>query len=188
MNDKPTPFETLAKASERYGELSLENYARIRSLAEALSSGFCAFLRGGSCDRCCYLVPAEGAWTPTDYSSGAFSVSGQRMLPLGPIRFGLAVRVSQTGDWMRLVLTASKNGDDMDVHVQGGKTFTFNLPRNETQTQTFFEHLHAHLVGWFEDHVHHYEHGAYGGNGSMGFDILEAEDVMTHADETDPTL
>lgn len=177
MNDKSTPFQTLADTVERYGELSLENYARIRSLAEALSGGFCAYLRGGTCDRCCYLVPAEGAWTPNDYGSGAFSVSGQRLLPLGPISFGLAVRVSRTGDWMRLILTASKNGDAMDVHVRGGETFTFDLPRDEAQHQVFFQHMHTHLVNWFSEHVRHYEHGDYGGGSGIGFDVLEAEDI-----------
>lgn len=193
MSDTATPFDELADAAERYGRNSLENYARVRSLAERLSGGFCAYLRSGHGERCCYLVPAEGAWTPADFRSGAFSVSGQRFLPLEPIRFGLAVRVSRTGDWMRLVLTAAKNGETMDVHVERGETYTFALPLDEDEMETFFSHLHRHLVDWFEEHVRHYEHGEYGGGGGIGFDFLEAgaepdsapdaEDLPPEADE-----
>ena len=78
---------------------------------------------------------------------------------------------------MRVIMTASKNGEAMDIHVHGGETFTFDLPRDKDQLQTFFEHLHPHLVDWFGEHIRHYEHGDYGGGNGMGFDLLEAEDV-----------
>lgn len=61
MNDTVTPFDALADAAERYGRFSLENYARLRSIAEALSSGFCRYLGGGK-TRCCYLVPTQGGF------------------------------------------------------------------------------------------------------------------------------
>ena len=171
MSDKPTPFDALAEAAARYGDLSLENYTQVRSLAEQLAGGFCRYLRGGSCDRCCHLVPAVGEWAPADFASGAFSVSGAGFLPLQPISFGLAVRVSRTGDWMRLGLTAARSGAVIDIHVSDGDSFAFRLPIGDTQMHSFFDHLHAHLVAWFEDQSHHYEHGAYGGGSSMGFDF-----------------
>lgn len=185
MSDKATPFDQLADAAERYGRFSLENYSRVRSLAERLAAGFCAYLGGGHGERCCYLVPADGAWTPADFRSGAFSVSGQRFLPLEPIRFGLAVRVSRTGDWMRLALTAATNGEAMDVHVEHGETYTFALPLNDADMGTFFSHLHRHLVDWFEERARHYEHGEYGGGGGIGFDFLEAGAERDSAPDTD---
>lgn len=188
MSDR-TPFETLADAAERYGEFSLENYARIRSLAERISAGFCGYLGGSSPHRCCYLVPPEGSWAPADFRSGAFSVSGMRFLPLGPIQFGLAVRVSRTGDWMRLVLSAAKNGEAMDVHVAQGETYTFSMPLDDAEMTAFFAHLHSHLVDFFEDQSRHYEHGEYGGGGGIGFDFMEAgaeRDSATDTDEMPP--
>lgn len=189
MSDTQTPFDELADAAERYGDFSLENYARVRSVAEALSSGFCRYLGSGAKSRCCYLVPAQGEWAPADFRSGAFSVSGQRFLPLGPIQFGLAVRVSRTGDWMRLVLTAAKNGEAMDIHVERGETYTFTLPVEPDEMKAFFAHLHRHLVDWFEEQSRHYEHGEYGGGSGIGFDFLEAgteRDDAPGSDEIPP--
>lgn len=180
-----TPFSRLADAAERYGRFSLENYAGVRSLAERISAGFCGYLRGNSPHRCCYLVPPDGAWAPADFRSGAFSVSGGRFLPLAPIRFGLAVRVSRTGDWMRVVLTASRHGEAMDVHLQGGETHSFELPLEEEKMTGFFEHLHRHLVNWFEEESRHYEVGAYGGGGRIGFDFHEAAAERDSAPDTD---
>ena len=39
-------FDTLARSAERYGKLSLDNYAQIRSIAENLCTGFCRYLGG----------------------------------------------------------------------------------------------------------------------------------------------
>jgi hypothetical protein len=172
-----SPFDTLADSAERYGTLSLENYSRVRSLAEAISNGFCQYLGGRPEARCCYLVPPEGAWTPQDHQSGAFSVSGQHFLPLAPIRFGLGVRVSRNGDWMRVVLIAAANGTVMDIHIEGGKTYSFETPRNDAVMQAFFAHLVQHLVDWFDDQSRRYEHGEYGGGGGIGFDFLEREEA-----------
>ena len=183
MNDKSpearkdeTPADALARAAARYGDAALENYARVRSLGEAIASGFCRWLSGCGEQRCAYLVPPKGPWSPADYRSGAFSVSGRRFLPLQPISFGVAVRVSETGDWMRVVLTAAKNGPAFDVYPAGGERFTFTLPVDDDQLGTFFVHLHEHLVDWFAVQSREYEHGAYGGGGEMGFDFLEVEE------------
>ena len=174
--DHKTPFDTLADAAERYGTLSLENYSRVRSLAEAISDGFCQYLGRSAKARCCYLVPPEGPWSPQDHQSGAFSVSGQTMLPLAPIRFGLGVRVSRNGDWMRVVLIGAANGRVMDIHIEGGETYSFETPRDEGVMQAFFDHLARHLTGWFEDQSTRYEHGEYGGGGGIGFDFFERGD------------
>ena len=167
-------LEALTAAAGRYGALALENYAQIRNLAEAVSTGFCRYLGGEKV--CVHLVPPTGAWAPQPYRSGAFSVSGQGFLPLEPISFGLAVKVSATGDWLRFVLTASKSGPDFDIAIAGGKGFAFHLPIDQDQLEDFFAHLHGHLLSWFEERADRYEHGEYGGR-DIGFDFLRENEA-----------
>jgi hypothetical protein len=166
---EPTRFDSLADAAERFGSLSLDNYAQIRSVAENIATGFCRYLGGGG--SCVYLVPPEGAWTPARYGSGAFSVSGTGFLPLGAIQFGLAVRVSRSDDWVRLVLNCSKGGHTMNVDIQNGRSFSLNLPLDDAALTDVFDQLHGHLVDWFEDRADRYEHGDYGSR-DIGFDFL----------------
>lgn len=166
-------FQTLAAAAQRYGDASLDNYALVRSLAEKVSKGFCAYL--GSPRRCVYLVPPEGGFSPQDYGSGAFSVSGTGFMPLGAIQFGLAVRVSETGDWIRLVLSAEKEGPDLDVSIVGGRNFAFRLPVDDQRLEDFFEILFDHLTSWFNERADHYEDGRYGGTG-IGFEFIHADE------------
>jgi len=167
-------FGELADAAERYGSLSLENYAQIRNVAENVSDGFCRYLSAGK-GRCVYLVPPEGAWAPQPFQSGAFSVSGTGFLPLEPIRFGLAVRVSRSGDWLRLVLSCSKSGPAMEITIEGGRHFSLAFPIQEAELQELFRQLHRHLIDFFEDHSNHFQHGAYGQR-SMGFDFTHVEE------------
>ncbi|WP_300545898.1 hypothetical protein [Maricaulis sp.] len=163
-------FDKLAGAAERYGRLSLDNYAIVRNVAENVSAGFCRYL-GESKGVCVHLVPPEGPWLPRPYRSGAFSVSGTGFLPLGPIAFGLAVKVSNTGDWIRLVLTCAKKGHHVEVVIAGGPVFDIDLPVEEADLIDVFDRLHAHLVRWFTDAADLYEHGDYGGQ-AIGFDFL----------------
>lgn len=163
-------FDALAAAAERYGRFSLENYSIIRSVAENIQAGFCRYL-GEDKGVCVHLVPPEGAWAPRPYRSGAFSVSGSGFLPLGPIAFGLAVKVSTTGDWIRLVLTCTKKGHHMEVVIANGPVFDIALPVQDAEMQALFDRLHAHLVRWFTDAAELFEHGDYGGQ-SIGFDFL----------------
>ena len=109
-----------------------------------------------------------------EYGSGAFSVSGQHFLPLGAIGFGLAVRVSHTGDWIRIVLSAEKEGPDLDVAIAGGRNFAFRLPISEDRLQEFFALMFEHLTDWFNDQADHYANGVYGGGG-MGFEFIHAD-------------
>jgi hypothetical protein len=169
----PTRFDTLAEAASRYGQASLDNYALVRSLAEQISTGFCRYL--GDSKKCVYLVPPDGPFAPMDHGSGAFSVSGQGFLPLGEIKFGLAVRVSHTGDWIRVVLSAEKEGPDLDVGIVGGRNFAFRLPITEERLQEFFAILFEHLTDWFNDQANHYANGVYGGGG-MGFEFMHSEE------------
>lgn len=169
----PTRFDTLAEAASRYGQASLDNYSLVRSLAEQISTGFCKYL--GDSKKCVYLVPPDGPFSPVDHGSGAFSVSGQGFLPLGAIKFGLAVRVSHTGDWIRVVLSAEKEGPDLDVAIVGGRDFSFRLPIEAVRLQEFFAILFEHLTDWFNDQANHYANGVYGGGG-MGFEFMHSEE------------
>lgn len=171
-------FDTLVAAAERYGRLSLDNYALVRSVAENVSAGFCRYL-GDDKGVCVHLVPPAGPWAPQPYRSGAFSVSGGGFLPLEPIAFGLGVKVSNTGDWIRLVLTCAKKGHRMEIAIANGPVFDIGLPVQESELFDLFERLHAHLVRWFTDAAELYEHGDYGGQ-AIGFDFLHrdpAQDV-----------
>jgi len=172
-------FDSLADAAERYGRFSLENYAMIRGIAENIAPGFCRYL-GRKKGVCCYLVPPEGPWAPQPYRSGAFSVSGGGFLPLEPISFGLAVRVSNTSDWVRLVLRCAKSGDELDVSIRDGRSFSLPLPVSDTHLHELFDHLHKHLVDWFDDHADRYEHGEYSSQ-DIGFDFLH--DVSDGAED-----
>jgi hypothetical protein len=174
---KNANFDSLVAAAARYGHFSLENYALIRSKAENIAAGFCKFLESKD-GPCCYLVPPEGNWAPTSYRSGAFSVSGGNFLPLEPISFGLAVRVSETEDWVRVVLTCAKTGDDMDISIKNGRSLTLPIPLQEEGLQEVYQMLHQHLLDWFNDRADRFEHGDYAGN-DIGFDFLH------HAGGTD---
>lgn len=167
---EPSRFDTLADAAERYGRFSLDNYAHVRNVAENVSTGFCRYLSGGE-PVCVYLVPPTGEWAPQAYQSGAFSVSGAGFLPLDPISFGLAVRVSRTGDWLRVVLTCAKKGPEMEIEIENGSTFALELPVRDEQLTQLFQILYGHLTVWFAQQADLYENGDYGGR-AIGFDFL----------------
>tara|TARA_R110002111_G_scaffold103544_1_gene160326 strand:+ start:428 stop:970 length:543 start_codon:yes stop_codon:yes gene_type:complete len=169
---EPSRFDTLADAAERYGGFSLDNYAHVRNVAENVSTGFCRFLSGGA-PVCVYLVPPTGEWAPQPYQSGAFSVSGVGFLPLDPISFGLAVRVSRTGDWLRVVLTCTKKGPEMEIEIENGSAFALELPVREEQLTQLFEILFGHLTVWFTQQADLYENGEYGDR-AIGFDFLHS--------------
>jgi len=168
----PSRFEKLSAAAQVYGERSFDNYAQIRSTAEALRDGFCEWL--DSSTKCVFLVPPQGAFQAQNYGSGAFSVSGQGFLPLEPLSFGLAVKVSKEGDFMRLVMTCRKEGDKMYVQVEDKRPAALSLPLDDDSLATFFQHLYQHLMDWFEGRVEQYDNGSYGTN-DIGFDIQRVE-------------
>ena len=169
---KPSRLSKIADVALIYGERSFNNYAQIRSVAEAIRDGLCAWL--DSEKQCVFLVPPQGPFTAQNYRSAAFSVSGKGFLPLEPISFGLAVNISGEGDYMRLVLTCRKEGDKMFIHIEEGREEDLRLPLEEAQMTKFFESIYAHLLGWFETRVDQYDNGSYGNN-DIGFDILRVD-------------
>lgn len=165
---KTTRFQQISDAANLYGERSFNNYAQIRSVAEKVRDGLCAYL--DSERQCVFLVPPQGAFVSQNYGSAAYSVAGKGFLPLEPISFGLAVRVSESGDFMRIVLHCRKEGDHLYIQAEEDKTYDFDLPLNETELNACLEGLFQYLLHWFKDRVERYDHGSYGSS-DIGFDI-----------------
>ena len=158
----------LFDVAQQYGQRSFENYARIRGLAETLRDGFCAWL--SEQPDCVFLVPPEGRFSANNYQSAAFSVAGKGYLPLKPISFGLAVRVSPDKDFMRIVVTCRKEGDIMYVRLESGSEIEVSQPLNEDELQPLFDALYKHLMSFFQNQIDDYDHGRYGLQ-EIGFDI-----------------
>jgi len=169
---KPSRLSRITKAATVYGERSFSNYAQIRSVAESIRDGLCAWL--DSKKQCVFLVPPQGPFTAQNYRSAAFSVSGKGFLPLEPISFGLAINISGEGDYMRLILTCRKEGDKMYIHIEEGREEILSLPLEKAELSRFFGTIYDHLLAWFETRVDQYDHGHYGSN-DIGFDIQRVD-------------
>jgi len=162
------------KAAEVYGERSFDNYAQIRSVAETLRDLLCVWLHRGD-EPCVYLVPPEGPFIAENYQSGAYSVSGKGYLPLKPISFGLAVRISEDKEYMRLQMHCQKEGELMKISIGKGRPLALSLPLNEKEMTPLFERIYGHILAFFEDSVAHYDEGHYG-TYSMGVDIYRVSE------------
>ena len=167
-----TRLTDLAKAAQIYGQRSFDNYAQVRSIAEQIRDGLCAWL--DSSQQCVFLVPPQGAFKSENYGSAAFSVAGKGVLPLEPISFGLAVKISDDDDYMRLVMTARKEGERMFVSLENGQMIALDLPTQQAGLNTAFEILYEHLLKWFTQRIDNYDNGDYGST-DIGFDIQRAK-------------
>lgn len=162
-------FEELLATVETYQELAAENYGRIRRLAEELRDGLCAYL-GATDGVCVHLVPPQGPFEPQSYGDKAFSLAPHGFRPLGPIAFGLAMRVTKGTDWVRLTLECRKAGETFTVHIVNGPEYTFKLPLAEHDPEPFYEHVYQHVSGWFAEQIERYREGEYGTR-AIGFDF-----------------
>jgi hypothetical protein len=169
MTEPVSRYAALTALAARYRGLAAENYGRTRALAESIRSGFCTYLNSDD-PPCVMLVPPFGPFEPKPYDHLAFSVPPAGFQPLGPIQFGLAVRVSSTNDWIRVVLECVKEGDRFTVDIHGGGEHRFRLPLREQDPSEFFAALYAHLESFFAGAIEDYEHGRYGVR-DMGFDF-----------------
>jgi len=165
-------FQVISDAANAYGERSFDNYAQIRSVAETIQAGLCAYMGGEN--KCVFLVPPQGPFIEKNYGSAAFSVSGKGFLPLEPISFGLGIRVSDTGDFLRIVLQCRKEGDRIDVQVENSQTYELSLPVKDDALNIVLEGLYHHVLSWFTDRVERYDFGNYGTT-DIGFDILRID-------------
>lgn len=168
-HDETNRIDNIAKAAEVYGQRSFDNYAQIRSFAENLRNELCAWLSPNH--QCVYLVPPEGAFGAENYRSAAYSVSGQGYLPLKPISFGLAVRISDEQDFMRLKIECRKEGGAMFASIEGTRHMRIPLPVEKAGLLPLFEEIYAHILEFFTLSVDEYDNGNYGGS-DIGFDIM----------------
>ena len=172
MTDDVSRHAMLLALADRYRALADENYARIRRLAEAIQSGFCAYLNSAD-PPCVLLVPPTGPFEPIAYGDRAFSAPPRGFRPLGPVHFGLAVRVGGPTEWLRVTLGCEKEGETFTVNLMGGGSHEFRLPLKEQDPTEFFEALYAHVRNFFESAIDDYQHGRYGQR-DMGFDFSDA--------------
>lgn len=166
-------FETLVNTVAEHQELAAQNYDRIRRLATELRDGFCEWL--GSKDGVCVrLVPPVGAFQPKDYGDEVFSIPPKGFRPLGPVAFGLAIRVTHGTDWMRLTMIARKTGDRFRVEIQGGAEHEFSLPLATNNPEPFYEVIFNHVENFFVEGIERYKHGEYSPR-EIGFDFSDDE-------------
>ncbi len=187
-------FDALLDTAAVYQKLAKENYDRVREIAEGIRAGFCAFLaaQDGVCVR---LVPPAGPFQPHDYGDAAFSMPPRGFRHIAPIAFGLAVRVTHGTDWLRMMVTCIKSGDNISVSIADGPTREFPLPFNDNDHQEFYAVLYHHVLEWLNDRIDIYNEGAYGGTGGIGFDfsddsvpgdgLLERHEILTRVSEAD---
>lgn len=173
-------YETLAALAARYRALAAENYARTRALAESLRAGFCGYLNSDD-PPCVLLVPPAGPFEPRAYGDFAFSVPPSGFQPLGPIAFGLAVRVSSQNDWIRLTLECLKEADSFIITIYGGGESSVRMPVSERNPTEFYAALYEHLHAFFDQAIDDYEHGRYGQR-EIGFDFSQPPQIAP-ADE-----
>lgn len=166
-------FDELVATVEIYQNLAEENYNRIRRLAEEVRSGLCDYL-GASDGICVHLVPPTGQFEPRSYGDQAFSIPPRGFRPLGPVSFGLAVRVTKTHDWLRLTMHCRKAGDSFVVFIEQGAEYEFQLPIREEDSGPFNSHIFEHIQGWFTENIERYREGSYGAR-AIGFDFSQPE-------------
>ncbi len=164
-------FDRLIETVETYQALAAENYDRIRTLAEEVRKGFCNYLQSGDGD-CVHLVPPAGQFEPKSYGDKAFSVPPRGFRLLGPISFGLAVRVSRGQDWLRLGMECRKIGDTFVVQIEDGSEYEFRLPLADADPGPFYDHLYNHILLWFSGRIERYKDGDYGTR-EIGFDFAD---------------
>lgn len=164
-------FDDLVAIVETYQALAEENYNRIRRLAEDVRTGLCNYLDAGD-GNCVHLVPPGGAFEARPYGDQAFSIPPRGFRPLGPVSFGLAVRISRKSDWLRLTLHCRKTGDTFVVQIEEGSEYEFHLPIQVADSEPFYDHIYSHMMGWFQDNIDRYGEGAYGAR-AIGFDFSE---------------
>ena len=154
---------------ERHQRLAAENYDRIRTIAEHVRAGFCAYL-DASGEECVHLAPPLGPFELREYGDDAFSLPPKGFRPIAPVTFGLAVRVTQTPDWVRVALVCSKAGEAFNVEIAGAKSYVFSLPVGDDDDSEFFDMLYSQLAEGFAEQIRQYEVGEYGGH-EIGFDM-----------------
>lgn len=164
-------LDKLEETVETYQALAAENYDRIRGLAEQIRGGLCDYIGMGEM-TCVYLVPPTGAFEPKAHGDTAFSLPPRGFRPLGPISFGLAVRLSRSNNWLRVTMECRKVGEAFIVEIEDGAEYEFSLPLSFETQLPFYEHIYSHILNWFTDQIERYKNGEYGSR-VIGFDFAD---------------
>lgn len=180
-------FDRLLERAAEYQTLAKENYDRVRQIAEGIQAGFCTYLQSSD-GVCVRLVPPVGPFQPHEYGDQAFSMPPRGFRHIAPIAFGLAVRVTHGTDWLRMMVTCIKKGDDIRVAISDGPVSQFALPFNDEDHQEFYEILYQHVLNWLDDRIDLYNEGEYGGTGSIGFDLSDDREPGDGLVETHPLV
>lgn len=167
-------FEELLTSVEAYQTRVTENYDRVRRLATDIKDGFCAYLDSKD-GVCVHLVPPIGEFQPRTDLDKAFTIPPRGFRPLGPISFGLAVRVTRGTNWIRVPMHCRKLGDRFTVFLDGGPSYTFSLPIADHDPSPFYDMLYDHIAKQFTDAVDHYDNGEDAR--SIGFDFSDNDEV-----------
>lgn len=170
-----SPFEETQALASQYGELALENYGRVRRLAELIEEGWQSFT--GAPDNCCFIVPPGPQWAPGKFGRQAFSVYGLPHLPLGPVAFGVALLVSASGDYMRFILSAMKEGEQLSVDIKGGPKIKLPLLAKPEELLPLFGAMHEQMTRTLALQIDHYQKGDLGLR-DMGFDFFSKESLL----------
>lgn len=168
-------FDELVETAKQYQDRAAENYDRIRRLASELKDGFCKYLGGQGV--CVHLVPPAGPFKPRTDLDTAFSIPPRGFRPLGPVLFGLAVRVSEGTDWIRVVMHCHKQGERFMVSIDHGPHFTFMLPLAENDPTEFYDILYRHITSQFTEAIERYDRGT--DTRSIGFDFSESSEASS---------
>ena len=166
-----TRFQALSEIAGDYGDRAFKNYSQIRNVAQTIRDSLREYMCSDG--ECTFLVPPSGKFGARDYGSGAFSVAGKGFLPLEPLSFGLAVRVSDRKDYIRIVMTCRKEADVMYVTPDNRRPYRLSLPPTEEEIADVTESIYDYLVDWFASRIDRYDNGTYGNN-DIGFDIVRA--------------
>ncbi|HBH90083.1 hypothetical protein [Ponticaulis sp.] len=167
-------FDDLVETAKKYQDRAAENYDRIRKLASELKDGFCQYLGTGH-GVCVHLVPPVGQFQPKTDLDTAFSIPPRGFRPLGPVLFGLAVRVSEGMDWIRVVMHCHKQGERFMIAIDHGPNYTFKLPLSENDPSEFYDLLYRHITSQFTEAIERYDRGTDAR--SIGFDFSDPNET-----------
>jgi hypothetical protein len=162
-----TRHDALVEVAERYKATSAENYGRITELAERIRASFCAWF-GAMDGPCVFLVPPQGPFETRPYGDAAFSMPAKGLRPIEAIAFGLAIRVTRAGDWLRLPAVATCLGAEISIEIDGGPEHSFAATPDDVALEAFFAAVRDHVVDMLTAAVQRYQEGEYAG-GDIGF-------------------
>ena len=168
--------QDLLETVEKYQALAAENYDRIRRLAEEIDGGMCDYMRSQT-GQCVHLVPPMGQFEPKAYGDQAFSMPSRGFRPLGPVAFGLAIRVTPGTDWLRVTFECRKEGEDFIVQIAGGEEYRTQVPLADHDPEPLFKLIYQHVYDWFGDRIDRYEEGDFGTR-EIGFDFADEVEAV----------